>query len=329
MGPNDTIQLRTFEPGDRDDVLTLLAASLGRADDPRFDLLFAWKHEQNVFGRSEMLVAGDGDAIVGFRAFMRWQFQRDGRVVDAVRAVDTATHPDYQGRGVFTRVTMCAVDRLRDEGISFVFNTPNDQSRPGYLKMGWHEVGRLPIAVRPRSLRSAVRMVRSREPAERWSEPSNVGEPAAEFLPAAAGTLAGLIGSQRSSRGVHTVRSPEYLTWRYGAEFLGYRVLLARRGAERGVVIFRVRRRGAARELVLDELLVPDGDPRLATEMVGTLAANADADYIIRIDNRPVAAGRFIRLPRQGPVLTWRAVCDASMPALADFELTMGDIELF
>jgi len=329
MGPHDTIQLRTFEPGDRGNVLTLLAASLGRADDPRFDLLFAWKHEQNVFGRSAMLVAADGDAIVGFRALMRWQFERDGRVVEAVRAVDTATHPDYRGGGVFTRLTMGAVDRVHDEGVSFVFNTPNDQSRPGYLKMGWHEVGRLPIAVRPRSVRSAVRMVRSREPAERWSEPSTAGEAASQFLLASAGTIAALLASQRGSRGVHTVRSPEYLAWRYGAEFLGYRVLVARRGAEHGLVIFRVRRRGAARELVLDELLVPDGDPRLAAALLETLAVSANADYIIRIDNRPASAGRFLRLPRQGPMLTWRAVCDARMPALADFELTMGDVELF
>ena len=329
MGPHDTIHLRPLEPADRGNVLALLATSLGRGEDPRFDLLYAWKHEQNVFGRSAMLVAADGDAIVGFRAFMRWQFERRGQVVDAVRAVDTATHPDYQGRGVFTRLTMSAIDGLRDEGISFVFNTPNDQSRPGYLKMGWREVGRPPVAVRPRSLRSAARMVRSREPAERWSEPSKVGVPASTFLCAETRAIRVLLSSQPRSNGMQTVRSPEYLAWRYGPEFLGYRVLLAGPDAERGVAIFRVRRRGMARELVLDELLVPEGDSRLATTMVKTLVANADADYIIRIDNRPVSGGGFVRLPRQGPILTWRAVCDARVPALADWDLTMGDVELF
>jgi len=329
MGPHDTIQLRPLEPADREPVLALLATSLGRSEDPRFERLYAWKHEQNVFGRSEMLVAADGDAIVGFRAFMRWQFERQGEVVEAVRAVDTATHPDYQGRGVFTRLTMAAVDRLRDEGISFVFNTPNEQSRPGYLKMGWREVGRPPIAVRPRSLPSAARMLRSRESAERWSEPSNVGVPASTFLCTEAAALRDLLSSQPTSHGMHTVRSPEYLGWRYGSEFLGYRVLAAPPGAERGVAFFRVRRRGAARELVLDELLVPGGEPRLTTTMVKALVASADADYVIRIENRALSAGGFVRLPRQGPMLTWREVCDARMPALADWDLTMGDVELF
>jgi hypothetical protein len=59
------------------------------------------------------------------------------------------------------------------------------------------------------------------------------------------------------------------------------------------------------------------------------VAAEVDADYIIRVDSRAVSADRFVRLPRQGPILTWRAVCDAHMPALADWDLSMGDVELF
>ena len=83
----------------------------------------------------------------GFRTLMRWEFLDGERVVRAVRAVDTATHPDYQGRSIFTRLTLHALDELVAEGVEFVFNTPNEQSRPGYLKMGWQVVGQLPTAV--------------------------------------------------------------------------------------------------------------------------------------------------------------------------------------
>lgn len=329
MATNDTVLLRPLEPADRDSVLALLASSLGRGDDPRFDLLYAWKHEQNAFGPSLQLVAVDGDAIVGFRAFMRWRFEHRGRVVAAVRAVDTATHPDYQGRGIFTRLTLRAVEMLHDEGVSFVFNTPNEQSRPGYLKMGWRVVGRPPIAVRPRSLVSAVRMAQSRAPAERWSEPSAVGADAAQFLRGEARVIGALLSSQPAARGMCTVRSSEYFSWRYGTEFLGYRVLPAPLGAEHGVVIFRVRRRGAAREVVLDEVLVPEGDRRVATTLVTAVAKQTGADYVIRVERRAVSSGGFFRLPRQGPILTWRAVCDAHMPPIGDWDLTMGDVELF
>jgi GNAT superfamily N-acetyltransferase len=103
---------------------------------------------------------------------MRWEFLDGDRVVRAVRAVDTATHPDYQGRGIFTRLTLHALDELATEGIEFVFNTPNDQSRPGYLKMGWQVVGQLPTAVRPTRLARIARVAKARVPAERWSTPS-------------------------------------------------------------------------------------------------------------------------------------------------------------
>ena len=74
------------------------------------------------------------------------------------------------------------VEALTAEGVQFVFNTPNEQSRPGYLKMGWRVVGRPAVAVRPRSLRSAIRMARGHVPAQRWSEPSDVGADAGRFL---------------------------------------------------------------------------------------------------------------------------------------------------
>ena len=103
-----------------------------------------------------------GDRIVGLRAFMRWEFVRGGEVLHAVRAVDTATHPDYQGKGLFTAMTMHGLDVISDDGIDFVFNTPNDKSRPGYLKMGWQEVGKLPVAIRVAGPGGAMRMARSR-----------------------------------------------------------------------------------------------------------------------------------------------------------------------
>ena len=143
-----SLDIRPAEPEDRDAIITLLQRSLGSDGDPRYPELFAWKHDTNRFGPSPMWVATDGGRVVAFRALMRWEFVRGGKVLRAVRAVDTATDPDYQGRGLFRALTMHGLESVRAEGVDFVFNTPNDQSRPGYLKMGWREVGRLPAAVR-------------------------------------------------------------------------------------------------------------------------------------------------------------------------------------
>jgi GNAT superfamily N-acetyltransferase len=108
--------------------------------------------------------------------WLRWRFVATGRRWDAVRAVDTATHPEYQGRGIFRRLTTSSLDAAARGGRRHVFNTPNEQSRPGYLKMGWEEVGKLPSAVRFRSpVAAASAAVRARVPADKWSLPDRRG----------------------------------------------------------------------------------------------------------------------------------------------------------
>ena len=145
-----TISLRPYREEDESAVLELLDASLGGGPvGRRPPSFFRWKHMSNPFGRSFMLVAEDDGRIVGLRAFMRWRFQAGDRELLAVRAVDTATHPDYQGQGIFSRLTLAALDELGGQ-VDLVFNTPNEKSLPGYLKMGWRPVGQVPIRVRVR-----------------------------------------------------------------------------------------------------------------------------------------------------------------------------------
>ena len=102
-----------------------------------------------------MLIAETEGRLVGFRAFMRWRF-RLGALVRAVRAVDTATHPDFRGKGssaAHRRPRSMSWDWTR----VLIFNTPNDKSLPGYLKMGWQRGRR---RCRSASARAATRPLR-------------------------------------------------------------------------------------------------------------------------------------------------------------------------
>jgi GNAT superfamily N-acetyltransferase len=93
--------------------------------------------------------AFEGHQLIGVRAFMRWEWKYGEKIYRAVRAVDTATHPGHQGKGIFKKLTLQLVDQCRNEGVDFIFNTPNASSMPGYLKMGWHSVGKMKIHFRP------------------------------------------------------------------------------------------------------------------------------------------------------------------------------------
>lgn len=320
-----TLSIRRATDADRQGILDLLATSLGREADPRYEQLFAWKHEENAFGPSPAWVATDGDRLAGFRVLMRWEFVHAGTTVKAVRAVDTATHPDYQGQGIFTRLTLHALEELRDD-VSFVFNTPNDQSRPGYLKMGWQVIGRLPTAVRPIGIAGIPRIATARVPAERWSSPSTAGDDAREVLEDGV-ALDRLLASLPEPDGMSTRLSPEFLRWRYGTPLLAYRAVTAPGGLAEGVAIFRIRARGSAREAALSTVIARGGDRAVEGRLTRAVTRAADADYVIRLGGGWLAPGGMVRLPGQGPLLTWRAVGADTPPATWD--LSLGDIELF
>ncbi len=133
-------------------ILKVLKASLGETSSKKTEEVWRYKHIDNPFGESLVLVAEEDKKIVGVRAFMRWKWQRGEEVFSAFRAVDTATHPKHQGKGIFKKLTLRALEIGKERGDHFVFNTPNDQSRPGYLKMGWEEVDKLKIQLRPLNL---------------------------------------------------------------------------------------------------------------------------------------------------------------------------------
>jgi GNAT superfamily N-acetyltransferase len=322
---SDDLELRAATDDDLPAIIDLLRDSMGRADDSRFGALFRWKHIENAFGRSPMWVACAGERLVGLRTFMRWEFEREGACVRCVRAVDTATHPEFQGLGIFRRLTLDALPDMAADGVQFVFNTPNAQSRPGYLKMGWREIGRAKAGVRPLSLGGGVRLARNRVPASHWSEPTEVGEPAAEVL--ATPQFRALIATRPADGRLRTRADATYFSWRYGTSLLEYRAVPARNGLDDGVALLRFRRRGKALEVGVATLVVPEPTPTSVRSLLKYVlrTVKAHGDYVVGLGAMPY----FVRAPTFGPVLTTRDVAGHAPVSLGDFDLALGDVELF
>jgi GNAT superfamily N-acetyltransferase len=319
---------RRAVPGDRPAILGLCRKSLGWSDHDPAEAFFIWKHDENAFGQSLFWVAETPDGmLVGLRAFLRWRFRDErGKVVSAVRAVDTATHPDWRGRGIFSRLTLGALPELADEGIDLVFNTPNDQSMPGYLKMGWSKVGRMRVGARLASGGSLLRLRTARTAADLWSEPTDVGDPASEGFTDSDGVDALLASARRPGR-FTTERTPAFLDWRYCFEPLHYRVLHLGDSLADGVVVFRARRRGRALEAAICDVIAPPG-ARLGRAL-RYIARRVGADYLLASAASAGLAAGFVPAVGLGPVLTWMPINRSGIPAIEDLGLVLADIELF
>lgn len=325
------LNIRPVSEADGPQIISLLSRTLGWSEDDRHRELFVWKHRDNPFGPSPAWVAEDDGGLIGFRAFMRWEFLRGGATVRSVRAVDTATDPRAQGRGVFKTLTLRAVEDMTKEGVEWVFNTPNSQSFPGYVSMGWVSLGRLPLAFRPASARVLPKLRLARAPGELWSLTTGVGVPADSLLSEAA-AIDHLIAVSNSvsenDRLLRTRKSSSFLMWRYGRCPVGYRGAMIGSEISDGIILFRIRRRGPARELVIvDSVVPPASRPRVRTTL-SHLLRKSGADYAIALgDSRPPA---WLPLPRNGPCLAWRPLAWTCPPLeIAEYGFATGDIELF
>lgn len=330
MSGRSTVHVRRATDADRDAILAVCAAALGwKPQDPNA-AFFSWKHDDNAFGASPMWVAADeADRIVGVRAFMRWRFATpNGGRIEMVRAVDTATHPDAMGQGIFRRLTLGALPALADMGVDAVFNTPNDKSRPGYLKMGWQIVGRVPVQARVTNPGAVLRMARSRTGAQKMSAECDAGRPAGEVFSDGDATAA-LLERQPAVEGITTDRSAAYLLWRYRLDHLRYRVVLAGDRLEDGAVVFRLRRRGDATEAAICEVLEGRAGQRGLRAALRDVAAGSDADYLLSVRSANGRVSGFVPVPKAGPVLTWKPLSTSRVPAIRGLRLQLGDVELF
>jgi GNAT superfamily N-acetyltransferase len=336
-----TLETRPASAEDLQGILELCRRALGWSDvSPRF---LEWKHLESPFGPSVMWVAVDDERVVGFRAFLRWEFVgADGSIVRAARAVDTATDPGYRRQGLFRSLTFDALETLRADGVKLVWNTPNATSLSGYLSMGWQEVGRIPVAVAPASARFPFVVLTARRGAGRDAVPTSFGQAAWDVL-GDDRDVDTLIGAPAPAAGLATHKTQAFLAWRYNNPALGYRVLLHDSNPGAGLVIFRLRRRGRAVEAVICDLFVPPAGGaggEIVSALLRGVARGTAADYLIQIASSPFGHGagppfgagvtrrRFVRLPQTGPVLACRPLDGFVPPALGEWSLTMGDVEL-
>jgi GNAT superfamily N-acetyltransferase len=337
--------IRDYRADDETRVLALLrdALGVGRAFE-RSTAFWRWKHVENAFGHSLMLLAANGD-LYGLRAFMRWQFRVGTSTLSAVRAVDTATNPNYRRLGVFSTLTNAAVDRARSDGVDLIFNTPNQYSLPGYLKLGWTLAGRPRLLVRIlRPLRIVLTLARRRSASSGDTVPDSVA-PAAhpvERLLEHRAALEQLLRENDAHYGarIRTDRSEAFIAWRYASSpELPYRAAWHGARPDAAAIIYRPNRRRGLREIMLVDLLIGQNGLRVVRDAVGDLVRSTDADYLVASARpgsthwRALRGAGFLPIPRIGPSLTVRplsAQAARATPAQLDrWELSLGDIEVF
>lgn len=214
--------------------------------------------------------------MIGVRAFWRQRLWQHGREILAFQPCDTATHPDFRRQGVFSKLTMAAIDEAIRQNGAVLYNFPNPMSKPGYAKLGWQDVGGMFAMVKVlRPISVARQVLKSRR-----HIPPFVVDPKGSRIEAGSIAIdAGSIAYLKETERLCGDRTNQYLAWRLSEHpRIAYNVL----NLDAGVAITRSGRRGLMREVSIVDIMSPDEKrrPRLVRELVERLRCEHQADII-------------------------------------------------
>ncbi len=301
------------------EIIKLIKISLGESTVKKSTTIWNFKHIDNPFGSSYVLIATENESFVGVRALMKWNWQLSNQVWEAYRAVDTATHPDFQGKGIFRKLTLQALDDVQKEHETFVFNTPNDKSRPGYLKMGWVIVDALPIAIVPTVVYFFLSIFRKK--AVKTNQIQN------ERLDELCITHNHVLSRTNS---IFTPKSASYLKWRFEENPMQkYHIV----STNDWYVAMYVKKHRFFKELRIVEVIVNEGNS-LKKEIRNAIMDYAihNSCWIITLANKDLF--NFRLFGKFGPKLTFKSLTKDTLFVnkvldINNWKYSLGDLELF
>jgi N-acetylglutamate synthase-like GNAT family acetyltransferase len=309
------MEIRRVEEEDIPAIVGLLKASLGESMIPKSEKLWKWKHMDNPFGASPVLVAEKDGQLIGVRAFLKWDFQHKGQIVRACRAVDTAVHPDYQGQGIFTRLTKELLDEIKKEEFDLIFNTPNEQSIAGYLKMGWEKYGKLPLHLGFYPNFSSD----SKIPPSNWETVRTL--------------IQNLDSKQNEKAGFSSLLSADYVNWRYvQCPLFPYQYIS---DGKSFLLIYRIRKVKWGNEFRICDVFTFDGfgdssRANLKSSLQDSIKQSGCRWFSFSGLQDPGKLGlNFLPKLSLGPLVTLRKVNHDLEPSSIPWAWSLGDLEVF
>lgn len=234
----------------------------------------------------------DDGRLVGHWGVIPEKLKLGSNTVVAAQAVDAATHPDYQGQGIFKTLVrnVCLEATKRYD---FVFGYPNELYR-GYEKLGWksHRISEflnflnyeqamknyfhndIVLGITKVALRTlrVWNTITSGHPSEKVAGSRSEIEEVSEFPE----EIDDFWKLSRKEHEITIERDRRFLVWRFSEQFGSYRIFLARSSDDDRIVGYVVVRRTSIRGIpgildIVDLQVLPNEDQTLMDLIVFTV----------------------------------------------------------
>lgn len=275
---------RQYQEGDEGGILDLYTLAFG--SDISAERL-VWQYKQNPAGQPIIHLAESSQGIVGYYALMPIRMRIRNKICIEIYSLETMTHPDYRGQGIFTILGKENYKLAARRGFHFLYGFTNRNAHPIVVnKLDWRDLyNGIPLWVKPLNLESIIRkrLVDNRLVAGLGSK---FGKIAMNILyrpmqnkPKYSITEVSyfderfnLLWEETSNDGVMVVRDKEYLTWRY-LEKPGekYAIFIVEREEKLlGYMILKCTERFNLQIGFIMDLLTVSGEPQIARDLIST-----------------------------------------------------------
>ena len=137
----DQFSIRSVTVNDLDAIRSLYFDVWGYNRPKNFDY---WRYITPPDGICPATIAIDGIRIAG--AYILWpaRIRIANEIVLGGQSMDTMTHPDYRGMGIFSQLAEACYKTAASRGFKILYGFPNPASYPGFVnKLGWKHTGNI------------------------------------------------------------------------------------------------------------------------------------------------------------------------------------------
>ena len=182
-----------------------------------------WKFDENPAGPPITVVAEDAGRIVGQYMLLPTPLRLGKQRILGAQSLDTMTHPDYRGQGMFTLLANESFSIALTRGVEALYGFPNENSLHGFIRrLNWDYTGDVGTWARPLHLGLHHRVPPALKPVANLASAvwPSTGTRRFEMIYASApipGWDALLQQSSPAKDACSIDRSAEWIQWRYSA----------------------------------------------------------------------------------------------------------------
>ena len=180
-----------------------------------------WRFFGSNLGLCPIAVAQDGNRLAGAYSLWPINLKIMGKTVFGAQSMDTMSHPNYRGQGIFTFLAKECYSIAKERGIRVLYGFPNQNSYHGFVrKLGWTHTGDVTHWVRPICLSEHQKIPKIFGPVlnavvKILPKGRETGFEVTSEAPTGKNFQKLLLLSKRSYKNCHIDRTLEWINWRY------------------------------------------------------------------------------------------------------------------